>query len=130
MKRTNLLATMLVLGGVAALIAAAEEPLSYGRDIEPVLLKECGDCHGAENPKKGLDLSQGKGLANLAGATSKEVDMPLLKAGDPAGSYLWLKITHTATQGRGMPRTIFGAKKMPKDKIDLIHRWIVEGAKP
>ena len=29
-----------------------------------------------------------------------------------------------------MPRTMFGAKKLPQEQLDLIERWIREGAKP
>ena len=54
----------------------------------------------------------------------------LAKAGDPAGSYLWLKVTHTATQGKGMPRTLFGSKKLPQADLDLIQNWLIQGANP
>ena len=54
----------------------------------------------------------------------------LLKAGDPAASYLWQKLTHTASEGKGMPRTMFGAKKLPQEQLDVVERWIREGAKP
>jgi len=131
MRRVEMLTVALVFAGALGFAAAQEEALSYARDVEPIFLATCGDCHSAEDPKKGLDLSQGKGLANLLERPSQEVDdIPLLKAGDAAGSYLWHKLTHTAAEGKGMPRTLFGAKKLPQDQLDLIERWITEGAKP
>lgn len=130
MRRKELLTVGLILGAALAMAVWAAEPLSYARDVEPIIVKECVECHSTENPKKGLDLSQGKGLKSMLDVKSTMVDMPLLKAGDPAGSFAWLKLTHTATQGKGMPRTIFGARKLPKEQLDLIQQWIIQGAKP
>jgi len=80
--------------------------------------------------KKGLDLSPGKGYATL-------VDRPPTRSGVAPGqgrrsgaSYLWQKLTHTASEGKGMPRTIFSAKKLPDEQLDLVKRWIEEGASP
>ena len=131
MRRTNLGIVLLVAGSALALMAwAQQQQPSYARDIEPIFVKECFDCHNPDNPKKGLDLSKDKGYKALLNVKSQEVEMPLLKPGDPAGSYLWLKLMHTATQGKGMPRTIFGEKKLHTEHLDLIKTWIVAGAEP
>jgi mono/diheme cytochrome c family protein len=122
----------LVLAAAAVAMAVrADTPLSYAKDVEPIFLKHCSDCHGGDSPKKGLDLSTGKGYANLLQHKSQEEPlMQFVKAGDPAGSYLWLKVFHTATEGRGMPRTLFGAKKLPQDQLDAVREWIIQGAQP
>jgi hypothetical protein len=130
MSRPIVLLAVLLGSVVLTLLAVAQEPASYARDVEPIFVKSCTDCHGAKNPKEELNLSAGKGLTILLGKQSEQVSMPLVKAGDPAGSYLWLKLSHTASKGKGMPRTLFGAKKLPADQLALIQRWIVEGAKP
>jgi hypothetical protein len=131
MTRKELTLVVLLAAGVLAVAARAQEPLSYAKDVEPIILKACADCHGGDNPKKGLDLSKGKGYERLVGVKSQEVpEMALVKAGDPAGSYLWLKVSHTATQGRGMPRTLFGSKKLPQASLDVIQNWIIQGANP
>ncbi len=131
MKRKDITATALALATAAALAVRADTPLSYAKDVEPIFLKHCGDCHGAENPKKGLDLSKGNGYADLVQHKSQEEPlMPLVKAGDPAGSYLWLKVSHTATEGRGMPRTFLGSKKLPQAELDTVRNWIIQGANP
>ena len=123
------LATVVLLTFAAGLaLAVTESAPSYARDVEPIFLAACGDCHGADKPKKGLDLSQGKGHAALVGRASQEIDLPLVKAGDPAGSYLWHKLTHTQTEGKGMPRGVFSSSKLPQEQLDLIERWIVAGA--
>jgi len=122
----------LSLAVVGAAMVAGEQPAPlYARDIEPIFLKECGDCHGADNPKKGLDLSAGKGLEHLLGVTSQsEPEYVLVKSGDPAASYLWMKLNHTNKQGKGMPRGLFTAKKLPQEQLDLVGRWITAGAQP
>jgi len=131
MKARGLATGVVALCGALAFAAAQDGGISYARDVEPLFLAECGDCHGAENPKKGLDLSQGRGLASMLDRPSQEVEGTLLlKAGDPAASYLWQKLLHTAAEGKGMPRTMFGAKKLPQEQLDLVERWITEGARP
>ncbi len=131
MTRKGLLLGALAAAAALAVAARAQAPVSYAKDIEPIFVKACGDCHGGDNPKKGLVLSKDKGYGQLVGAKSAEVpEMVRVKAGDPAASYLWLKVTHTATQGRGMPRTLFGSKKLPQADLDLIQKWIVQGANP
>ena len=132
MRSKAVVVVVVALAGCIALaLAQAGSPLSYARDVEPIFLAECGDCHGAEKPKKGLDLSQGKGHAALVGRPSQEAaDTLLVKAGDPAASYLWAKLQHTTSEGKGMPRTIFGAKKLAPEQLDLVERWIRDGAQP
>ena len=131
MTRRNLVLVVLLAGGVLALGARAQTPVSYAKDVEPMFLKACSECHGGDSPKKGLDLELGKGFAQLVDVKSQEVPaMVRVKAADPAGSYLWLKVTHTATEGKGMPRTLFGAKKLPQAQLDVIRNWIIQGANP
>ncbi|HVN76929.1 MAG TPA: c-type cytochrome domain-containing protein [Thermoanaerobaculaceae bacterium] len=131
MSRTETISLVAALAVVTALAVRADAPLSYVKDVEPIFAKHCAECHGGDNPKKGLDLSVGKGYANLLQHKSQEEPlMQLVKAGEPAASYLWLKVSHTATEGRGMPRTIFGAKKLPQEQLDLVRNWIIQGANP
>ncbi|HVN30805.1 MAG TPA: hypothetical protein VMT45_02360 [Thermoanaerobaculaceae bacterium] len=131
MTRNELTLAVLLVAGVLAVAARAQAPLSYAGDVEPIIVKACAECHGGDNPKKGLDLSKGKGYERLVAVKSQEVpEMVLVKAGDPAGSFLWLKVTHTATQGKGMPRTLFGSKKLPESELDVIRNWIIQGANP
>jgi hypothetical protein len=131
--RVKIAAVLLVAFTGSFLLAAGQSGSAptYARDVEPIFLAECGDCHGAEKPKKGLDLSQGKGHAALVGRPSQEVaDTLLVKPGDPTASYLWAKLQHTTSEGKGMPRTIFGAKKLAPEHLEVIERWIRDGAQP
>jgi len=130
-KELVAVAVVVVVVVVLAFAAGAQAPVSYANDVEPVFVKACAECHGGDSPKKGLDLSMGKGYARLVDIKSQEIPaMVLVKAGEPAGSYLWLKLTHTATEGKGMPRTLFSSKKLPHAELDLVQNWIIQGAKP
>jgi mono/diheme cytochrome c family protein len=128
--RSTVAAVVLVTFAAGLALAVTEDAPSYAADVEPIFLAACGDCHGADKPKKGLDLSRGKGHVALVDRPSQEVDMALVKAGDTAASYLWHKLNHTHTEGKGMPRGMFSASKLPQEQLDLVGRWIVAGAQP
>ncbi len=130
------LAFLLVLGpvllacGVRAAGTTSSEP-SYAADIEPIFAKRCGDCHSAKEAKAHLILDPGRGYEDLVGKAAFQVPgMKLVKPGDPESSYLWKKLDHTAREGKGMPRTLFGSKKLPSDEMELIRNWIATGARP
>jgi len=107
------------------------EPVSYSQHVEPVILKRCLGCHTAEEPKAELVLEHGLGYAQLVGRASEQVPaLQLVVAGDVEASYLWHKVDHTATRGKGMPRTLTGAKRLPTAELELIRRWIEDGALP
>lgn len=124
-------ATILLLGAGVVSAIGQDTPLSYAKDVRPLFAKECSDCHGAKKPKKGLDLLGQRGAEVLVNRSSQEVpDVVLVKPGDPDGSYLWQKLTHTAKEGKGMPRTLFSSKMLPQQELDVVRRWIEGGAEP
>jgi hypothetical protein len=88
-----------------------------------------------------LDLSAGVSYANLVGKmppsyTDPPVDescgMVLVKPGDPAGSYLYQKVTLAPPCAGGqMPRTDIGTPApLEACAIGLIHDWVGAGAPP
>lgn len=135
MRRRDLavLAT-LVLPLLLACFAPArseEGPLSYAADVEGLILKRCVSCHTAEDPKAHLVLVRGAGYAQLVNRPSVQVpEMKLVVPGDPESSYMWLKLTDRAEVGSGMPRSLFGVRKLPDRELELIRRWIEDGARP
>ncbi len=117
---------------LAALPSISEESgPSYAADVEPVVLEKCAGCHTVEKPKNPLALDKGTGYGHLVERPSKlEPDKVLVVPGDPDASYLWQKLMHTTKEGKGMPRTMFGAKKLPEEELELFRRWIETGARP
>ena len=108
-----------------------EEAVSYTVHLEPLVIAHCLSCHESEDAKANLVLDPGVGYARLVGPRSiQDPDMALVEPGDPERSYLWLKLQHATEEGKGMPRTLSGSKKLRESEFELYRRWIEGGAKP
>ena len=91
----------------------------------------CTACHPGVNPS--LDLTAGKSYENLVGVPALE-DPTLYRvvAGDPERSFLYLKIggsppvADIPAIGTRMPP---GAAPIARADMDLIRRWILQGAR-
>lgn len=106
-------------------------PVSYSVHLEPLVTARCLGCHKADEPKAKLVLEQGTGYGQLVGRRSVQVpEMQLVQPGEPESSYLWRKLQHATEVGKGMPRTLTGAKKLQPAELELYHRWISDGAIP
>jgi hypothetical protein len=106
-------------------------PVSYSAHLEPLVIAHCLGCHESEEPKAKLVLGPGEGYGQLVGRRSVQMPkMALVEPGDPDASYLWLKLQHRAPEGKGMPRTLTGTKKLRPAELELYRRWIEDGAKP
>lgn len=112
------LSLVLIVLSISA--ACAEEArVDYSQQIKPILAARCVSCHGAKKQQVGLRVDFGRGM--LDGGDSG----PVIVAGDSAKSLLVHAITGTE-----------GASQMPPDgeslaaaDIDLIRKWIDQGAK-
>jgi len=85
-------------------------------------------CHTGTFPPQGLNLSAGQAYASLVGVTAQESpDLLRVKPDDPDNSYLFLKITGSSRiNGQRMP---LGRTALSAEQIDLVRRWIEQGAK-
>jgi len=123
-----LLAGVVAMGLVSAL---AETPGGGFANVQPIFDRECVKCHGPEKQKAKLDLSPGVAYKSLVNTPSKEEPTLLrVKPGDPDQSYLMLKLEHKSSDGDGMPKGFFGARKLPQRDLDAIRSWIASGANP
>lgn len=108
-----------------------EESVSYSMHLEPLIIAHCLSCHESEEAKAKLVLDPGLGYERLVGPRSIQVpEMALVAPGDPERSYLWLKLQHVTEEGKGMPRTPTGSKKLRESELELYRRWIKGGALP
>lgn len=98
-----------------ALPAAGE--VSFYRDVAPLLRVNCVSCHKPGKAKGGLDLTTPGAL--LKGGD----DGPAIKVGDAAGSKLIESIRGEEPE---MPKD---GVAMSAREIDVISRWITQGAK-
>lgn len=109
----------LCAGGWIALAVAAsgQTPVSYSRDLKPILTRQCIGCHQPQSLQSGLLLTTHEGM--LKGGTKG----PSIVAGKPDESILVRYLI-----GDIKPAMPFGGKPLPADQIDLFRRWIREGA--
>src|SRR5262245_43522614 len=98
------------------------KPVSFINDVAPILKENCFGCHGAKNPKGKFDMTRFEKM--LAGGTKENV----IVAGKPEDSYLVDAITAAATDKKRMPPADSG-EALSKEKLDVLVRWIKEGAK-
>jgi hypothetical protein len=100
--------------------AASVAPVSFINDVAPILKENCFACHDAKKRKGKLDMTTYEGLRK--GGTK---DDPIA-AGKPEESLICDLVTAT-DKSRMPPREAGDA--LPREKIELIARWIKEGAK-
>ncbi|HEX7899575.1 MAG TPA: PSD1 and planctomycete cytochrome C domain-containing protein [Planctomycetota bacterium] len=106
-----------------ALLGAVQDPppaqkVDFVRDVQPLLKASCLKCHGAEKPKGQFRLdARGPALKGGVGG-------PAILPGRGADSHL-IKLLLDADDEVRMPQK---APALAKEKIDLLRRWIDEGA--
>jgi hypothetical protein len=101
-------------------LAAAAEAVDYQRDIKPILSEHCYACHGPQKQRSGLRLD------SAAAASHGGDSGPALVPGKSAESRLLQAVT-AAPGVVAMPPT--GRPRLTAQQIDLLRRWIDQGAK-
>ena len=113
----------LVLPGVLAEPAESPSPadagsVDFARDVQPILVAKCVDCHGGAKQKGGLRLD---GPAALKGGDSGQ---PLLVAGDAGKSHV-LKLVRGDDPDEAMPPK--QADRLSAAQVDVLTRWVRQG---
>ena len=98
--------------------------VSFAADVQPIFDASCVGCHGVGG-NGGLDLRQGASHANLVGAAATGSSLLRVQPGDPAASWLYLKLTGAQDAGTEMPP----GSPLPAAQIDHVRVWIEEGAR-
>src|SRR5437868_5440902 len=99
--------------------ARAAEPVDYNRDIRPILADKCYACHGPDAKRRKADLR--------LDVEKAAKDSGAVVPGKPAESKLIDRITAKDPEER-MPPAKTGKTLTPAE-IDLLTRWVAEGAK-
>ena len=97
--------------------------VDFNRQIRPILSDNCFTCHGPDEQQRQVGLR----LDTRQGAFADRGGYRVIDPGDSAASKLFQKITHKDEMFR-MPPPVAG-RKLSAEQIDLIRRWIDEGAK-
>ncbi len=115
-----LIAILLLFLAAPRLAVAEQKPVSFSRDVAPVLVKQCQTCHGPEKSKGKFRLDTFARL--MSGGKSKE---PSITPGSPDKSQVYKLITSHDEDER-MPQK---ADALPAATIEMIRTWIEQGAK-
>ena len=103
-----------------AIVTARAEPVSFVREIAPVLRDKCLTCHGPEKAKGEYRLDTFELLQKPGSSKATPIT-----AGAPGQSHLFELVTATDEDDR-MPQK---DEALPNKQIALIERWIMEGAR-
>lgn len=101
----------------------AAEPISFNRDIRPILAENCFQCHGPDEDSREADLR----LDVRAGATADRDGAQAVAPGDPAASAILERIRETDEALRMPPPET--EKSLTEEQVRLLEKWIEQGAK-
>src|SRR5690349_2283637 len=106
-------------------VRAADPPakVDFNRDVRPILSKACYNCHGpdAGHRKGGLRLDE-----RDAALKELETGAKAIVPGKTADSELYARITSRDDAERMPPKE--AGHQLTADQIDILARWIAEGA--
>lgn len=94
--------------------------MDFVKQIKPLIAERCVECHHSESMLGDLNL-QSRKLA-----FGKRSGGPVIAPGQPERSLLYVALTLPPKEKKAMPAT---GHRIPKDEVELIRRWIEEGAK-
>jgi len=110
--------------GPAAQVPPAAAPISFDRDIRPILSDKCFACHGPDGGKRQaglrLDLAESAAAALDSGARA-------IVSGKPAESELLARVESTDPD-TVMPPPDAKIGRLEAAEVDLLRRWIAAGA--
>jgi hypothetical protein len=102
---------------------AAPKPVDFQRQVRPILADNCFQCHGPDEATRQMELR----LDTKEGAFAERPDGAPIVPGDPAGSLLYRRISSQSDLDR-MPPPQMTDKKLSPEQIEVLRRWIEEGA--
>ncbi|PHN04014.1 PSD1 and planctomycete cytochrome C domain-containing protein [Flavilitoribacter nigricans] len=114
------LSLALGLAGLSQCSSSADERISYNRDIRPILNRNCLACHGGVRQMGGFSL-----LFEEEAFDTTESGKKAIVPGRHRASEMYRRLVETNPEVRMPP----DGDPLSKKEIDLIARWIDEGAK-
>ena len=114
---------VLVLFLMGASSTAAQKAVDFQRDVRPILADNCFQCHGPDEGSRWAGLR----LDIRDGAFGGRPEGQTIVPGDPEKSLLYQRIAHEDEAYR-MPPSELSDKTLSTEQIELLRRWIEEGA--
>ena len=108
--------------GLTAPLARADDKVDFNRGVRPILSDNCFACHGPDAAKRKADLrlDTRDGLFN-----ELDGNFPIIP-GNPGKSEVYLRLIADDEGDRMPPKK--ANKTLTKQQIDLIKKWIEQGA--
>lgn len=121
--KTLAVAGLILIGSVGARVHATETgKVDFGRDILPILSKNCFHCHGPDEGTREAKLR----LDTREGILREQNGITTVVPGRPDQSELILRITSTDSEEIMPPAD--SPKKLKPEEVALLKRWVEEGA--
>ncbi|WP_419189201.1 PSD1 and planctomycete cytochrome C domain-containing protein [Stieleria marina] len=110
----------LAVAGLSIVAAADEKSVSFVRDIQPIFARACTGCHGG--------VKQAGDISFVSPDSILPPDGWVIEPGDAEESILFQRLISTDPEER-MPPPHEHPEPLADHEVDLIKRWIQEGAK-
>ncbi|MGC3969127.1 MAG: hypothetical protein QM775_17715 [Pirellulales bacterium] len=117
----NVIPFIVVACASMASLSVAAEPISFNRDIRPILAEACFHCHGPDPGSRKADLR----LDREQSFFGKE--SPLVVPGKPDASPLCERVLSKDADLQMPPPDAH--KQLTDEERQLVKRWVAEGAK-
>ena len=111
--------SILFLTGTGAALAQVD----FQRDVRPILADNCFQCHGPDEGSRWAGLR----LDIQDSAFGERPDGRVIAPGEPEKSLLYWRISHEDEAYR-MPPSEMTQKTLSPEQIEVLRRWIEEGA--
>ncbi len=121
--KKNILKFAVIIASIVIAACSSETLISYNKSVKPIFEENCFPCHqagGKGEVASGLNLET---YENLMRGTKLG---PVIQTGLSYASTLHVLVEHKAAAEINMPR---GGNKLPKKDIEIIGKWIDQGAK-
>jgi hypothetical protein len=114
---------MMLRPAFAAPAESSAKPVDFDREIRPILSDNCFACHGPDEKKRMANLR----LDTKEGMFADRGGYQILAPGKSAGSKLYQRVS-ASDKAKRMPPPFFD-RTLDQKQIELVRRWIDEGAK-
>lgn len=101
------------------------QPVSFREQIQPILNNRCVRCHGAEKAIGKIALTSYENLMSSRTVSGKK---PLVIPGNASESWLYI-LSATNQPHFRMPPDTSSITPLPKSELDILAKWIMQGAK-
>ena len=117
-----LILSLVVTVSWAAPVSGSSRTIDFQRDVRPILSDNCFQCHGPDKSTRMAELR----LDSQEGAFAKRPNGTTISPGDLKASLLYQRIAHQNEIMRMPPA--YSKKELTKEQIDVLRRWIEQGA--